>query len=712
MSEIKKGPPATACPQVQPPHFNSSPTKKATYKDVKDGLFGRTAEVLAYIGFDSSYADGRHHLCPCSEVKLKISDRETGAGGCEKCGAKWTNQVDLASHLSGLCSDDMRDRLAVHFGISGHRGGGEFTFVAANLDSKQIDTPIGSPLQKQNASSPVAVADDGYSAQKATLSSYPFLDLFARKWAETKPPITVYAMTLAGVKFWNWSQFGKPKYNQKIIGIPTYAGPSLNLVNWSIYPVSSRKIDSRFQENGQWVTEQLSKRMAYGGSDRTGIFLSLVDRELILAGKPIPNLHILKSEGGSDLLALVDRIPVGENWIVISSSFGCRWSNSLDWLIPMLVALEPVECIVIPDCDQAGMDGGADWAQELSAVAPTKVIGLPFETGSKKDVRDYLSEGNGFPELQALIDSATVFTPVPKDQSKIVLQPNNSRPSLNLSFQESEVADGAVFFLGRLGWQSNWLPDGELENCKVYVRAGKLVDVVPCEDPSTKGRLTIRPMPTAIIRERITQACQLITESEDKNGNVVVKPERPPKWLVDAVEFRGSYNGSIRSLVGVIQSPTLRSDGTIIQVAGYDAKSGLIYQPNAEYPQIPESPSREAALRAANELFECLIDFPIVGDSDKSAWLAMVLSMIARPCIAGCVPMFAVDANCRGAGKSMLVDVASFIAYGHHAPRQIFTPDDVEQRKLITSVAMAASPCVLFDNIANMTLGGPAIDGA
>ena len=133
---------------------------------------------------------------------------------------------------------------------------------------------------------------------------------------------------------------------------------------------------------------------------------------------------------------------------------------------------------------------------------------------------------------------------------------------------------------------------------------------MPSEDPTTKGRLTIRTIPTAIIRERITEACQLITESEDKNGNVVVKLERPPKWLVDAIEYRGSYNGSIRPLVGVIQSPTLRSDGTIIQLAGYDDPTGLVYWPNAEYPQIPLSPSIEDAIQAWKLLSNRLVESP------------------------------------------------------------------------------------------------------
>jgi len=96
----------------------------------------------------------------------------------------------------------------------------------------------------------------------------------------------------------------------------------------------------------------------------------------------------------------------------------------------------------------------------------------------------------------------------------------------------------------------------------------------------------------------------------------VIKPGRPPKWLIDAIAYRGLYSGLIRSLVSIIQSPKLRADGTIIQKAGYDAASGLLYRPNAEYPPIRENPTREDAVLAWKSLSEVVADFPFVSGSD------------------------------------------------------------------------------------------------
>lgn len=130
-----------------------------------------------------------------------------------------------------------------------------------------------------------------------------------------------------------------------------------------------------------------------------------------------------------------------------------------------------------------------------------------------------------------------------------------------------------------------------------------------------------------------------------------------------------------------------------------------------DFPRVPESPSREDASAALASLYQVICDFPFASVADKSAWVSLVLSMIARSCVNGCVPMFPVTANIRGSGKSMLVDAASIIAYGHPAARHTFAGDDKEMRKVITSLAMRGASSVLFDNL-NVQLRGGALDAA
>jgi hypothetical protein len=375
-------------------------------------------------------------------------------------------------------------------------------------------------------------------------------------------------------------------------------------------------------------------------------------------------------------------------------------------LSPMYANLfRGVHVVFVPDLDIPGHYGAKSAGGILAGIAASvRIARLPGEIREKQgeDVRDIIRKPNGEQLVRDAITNAVDWEPEEQHTDK--------RPEVLLTLNEGFVADQVIKHLGNLGWVSPWIPERLQESVRVFVRGGSLVHAIESEDELTKGMLSIRSLPASLVRERITQACQLTIE-QGKENDIEIVPTRPIRWLVDAIHQRGYYGGSIRPLTGVVQSPTIRADGSIIQQAGYDEASGLIYRPNAEFPQLAENPTREDAQRAIEELNHVTIDFPFVDPADRSGWLAMLLSMIGRPCVDGCVPMFVTDGNTRGSGKSLLNDAASLIAYGRPAPRKTFTRDDDEQRKLVTSIAIEGTPCVLFDNL-DVQLGGANIDAA
>lgn len=420
---------------------------------------------------------------------------------------------------------------------------------------------------------------------------------------------------------------------------------------------------------------------------------------------------------GSQGLFLPGRLPKpGEQWLLVegvkdaSALIGLGYehvcglpTNSMNANYATL--FRGCDIIIVPDLDSAGQHGASQTGGRLIGIAATvRIARLTGDVVDKsgQDVRDVLRQ-RGADAVKSAIDGASPWEPAETEQSK------DERPEVLLILNEAFVADQAVKHLGNLGWITDWIPVRIREQSKVYVRAGQLVHVVPSEDPSAGGRLGIHEMPSAIIRERITQACQLQTEGTDPQGNIVIKPGRPPKWLIDAIAYRGHYGGLIRSLVGIIQSPTLRADGTIIQTAGYDSASGLLYRPNAEYPRIEENPTRDDAVLAWESLSEVVADFPFVSGGDKSAWLAMLLSMIARPCVSGCVPLYAITATTAGSGKGKLCDAATLIAYGHEVSKKGFPTKTEELAKQITSLLIEGAPCHVFDNL-DCTLRGAELD--
>lgn len=361
-----------------------------------------------------------------------------------------------------------------------------------------------------------------------------------------------------------------------------------------------------------------------------------------------------------------------------------------------------VNVVFVPDLDSAGQGGAQRSAKSLVGIAASiQVARLPGEIKKSDgdDVREVLKRVEGETLVRAAVSNATFWKPT---------NSGGDRPEVQLTLTEGAVAEEIVSLLGKLGWDSPWLPPQIQESCQLFVRNGVLVRPVVSEDLDTKGQSFILTVPPAILRERITQACQLYIESE-KEGETEIQPVRPPKWLVDAIHQRTAYSSCIRPLTGIISSPTIRSDGTILQIPGYDDATGLIYKPNASFPLLPENPSIDDAKSAIELLLDVICDFPLQSDADRSAWVAYVLSLLGRTCVRGCVPMFVVTANTRASGKGKLADLASLIAFGRQSAKKPLTTQDEELRKTITTVVMEAIPSVLFDNI-DVRLGGASLD--
>ena len=103
----------------------------------------------------------------------------------------------------------------------------------------------------------------------------------------------------------------------------------------------------------------------------------------------------------------------------------------------------------------------------------------------------------------------------------------------------------------------------------------------------------------------------------------------PPDWTVKAIDARGQWS-KIRRLEAVVESPVLRADGTVLQTPGYDPSTGIVFRPQCDFPEMPDKPTHDCAVRARDALLEVVEDFPFAGDAHRAAWLAGVLTPPAR----------------------------------------------------------------------------------
>ena len=202
------------------------------------------------------------------------------------------------------------------------------------------------------------------------------------------------------------------------------------------------------------------------------------------------------------------------------------------------------------------------------------------------------------------------------------------------------------------------------ETATYYDEAGAVRPMDLCRDP---GAPRIAPVPPALLREKLTRFARWRSVKVIK-GEEVALPAHPPAWAVDSLMHWGNWD-EIRHLESIIETPVLRPDGTILLEPGYDAATGLLLEPHAEFPAVAKEPTLVDAVRAADRLLDLVSDFPFADAEHRAAWLAGLLTPLARFAIPGPCPLFLLDANQARTGKTKLVDVISIVATGRKVAR-------------------------------------------
>ena len=312
--------------------------------------------------------------------------------------------------------------------------------------------------------------------------------------------------------------------------------------------------------------------------------------------------------------------------------------------------------------------------------ADVRAVDLPAgQDGAKCGLDDFLI-AHGPATLRLLLDSAQTPTRPTGGSGR-------DRPTVVLGEDEYRVNDEVAVFLAR--------------DRSIFQRGGELVRVT-VETPLDDGpRVSVTPridsVPPPALRDIISRRVEFIQMTEEGQ-----KPAHPPGWCVTAVGSRGTWPG-VRPLTGVVSFPTVRHDGTILTEQGYDPRTGLFLHWPRPPLAIPDRPIIDDARTAAAELLDVVSDFPFAAEMHKAAWLAALLTPLARPAFEGPAPLFLVDANVRAAGKGLSLEVISRIVTGNPFPIISYpvNPKDCEEelRKKITSFLMYGDRIALFDNL-------------
>lgn len=334
------------------------------------------------------------------------------------------------------------------------------------------------------------------------------------------------------------------------------------------------------------------------------------------------------------------------------------------------------QVVVIPDKDDTGRKHASKVAAAVAqVVSDVRVLELP---GAGKDAADWCAAGGTIEQLDALAAGAPPPGPPPA-----AVTPSDTGPELPeivISSNVRVMVDQAEEALGRSG------RDVFHRSCELVRLSGR------AELPS------IAPLPQASLLEILSDVARWVRIRETKDGPVRVSVP-PPRDTVEALAARGAWP-HLRELLGVTNAPTLRPDGSVLQVAGYDPAARVLFTPSCAYPPVPDRPSRQDAQDALERLWEPFCDFLVLDSCDRSAILSALLTLLARGVIDGPTPMFAVRAPTPGSGKTLVVDVLAVIATGADAPRmaQGDRKNSAEEAKRLLALGREGAQLALIDN--------------
>lgn len=371
------------------------------------------------------------------------------------------------------------------------------------------------------------------------------------------------------------------------------------------------------------------------------------------------------------------------------------------------------DVVVIADNDTAGQNHAEATCSILYGVAKSvrliPAASLPGpKVGPKGDVSDWIELGGTLDDLRLICEHAPEWQPTVALPSVVASRAAatavmvGERPKILVCADMKRVIDEAEQSL-------------QLEP-NLFHRANMLVRVVPSEGTSSKyqpnrptGTPLIFPVEDATLAEMMASHAdwkKLVFKDDEAEERATI----PPSWAVRGLAARKTWPG-LRPLTGIIETPTIRVDGSVLETPGWDSSTGLLYSPSIEFPPVPDSPTHEDAKRAAGTLLDLVCDVPFKTPKHGAAWLAGLLTVIARHAIDGPTPMFVFSANIRSTGKSLLCDLIYAIAAGREMPRKSIPANEEEFGKVVLAIAMSGDAVTMFDNIPSGTpIGGAKLD--
>ncbi|HEX9326986.1 MAG TPA: hypothetical protein VF915_10740, partial [Reyranella sp.] len=234
----------------------------------------------------------------------------------------------------------------------------------------------------------------------------------------------------------------------------------------------------------------------------------------------------------------------------------------------------------------------------------------------------------------------------------------------------------------------------------IYQRNAELTYVIRLPAKAADGRTVLVPgikeVPSPLLLRELGKAAVWRKFDGRSQGLVPIDPPSEVAAQIRAMADEWPFP----PLLGVISTPTLRPDGSLLDRPGYDPATGLVLFEPPPMPPIPAEPSKDEALLALKVIDALLAEFPYSDDkaASRSVALSMLMTPVLRGAIGPAVPLHIAKAPAGGTGKSYLADIASGIAVGEPCPVIAVAPNAEETEKRLIGAALTGQAIISIDN--------------
>lgn len=407
--------------------------------------------------------------------------------------------------------------------------------------------------------------------------------------------------------------------------------------------------------------------------------------------------EVIKAVAAGRTIYVVEGEKAVDRLLKLHVAATCSPGGANKWSASYSSALTSADVVILPDNDEPGRQHAATVERALHGVAARiRIVDLPG-LPPKADVFDWIEAGGTRAQLETLIEKTTDQQPSPAAApTALETEPNlPNRPLVKVVAGHlhtmADEAEQAVIAAGE----------------PIYQRGNKLVRPIRRELPAAHGRSTVAAGLSALDLATAVDLLSKVARWERFDGRTKEWLQTDPPERVAKILLARKGRWTVPHIAGVITTPTMRPDGSILSAPGYDAITRLYHEHDASVVLSPAvaRPTQLDADRAMGDLQKVIAEFPFEGDVARAVALSCIITPVVRGALA-VVPLHAIRARTAGTGKSYLVDVASTIATGRPCPVTSVAPDNErETEKRLTGLLLAGFPLLSLDNV-NGELGG------